>query len=114
MGNREVPADFNLNDGVSDALFIKSHDTDDLLGALSALAINQVLIEAGPKLGSALLKAGIIDEILIYQAPIALGAGPSWLEAIGITTLASAQKLELISSELCGTDIKSRYRVENR
>jgi diaminohydroxyphosphoribosylaminopyrimidine deaminase/5-amino-6-(5-phosphoribosylamino)uracil reductase len=73
-----------------------------------------VLIEAGPKLGSALLTAGIIDEIVIYQAPIALGAGPSWLEDIGITTLTGAQKLELISSELCGTDIKSRYRVEKK
>ena len=114
MGNREVPADFNLNDGISETLFIKSHDAGHLLGALSALAVNQVLIEAGPKLGSALLKAGIIDEIVIYQAPIALGGGPSWLEDIGITTLASAQKVELISSELCGTDIKSRYRVENR
>lgn len=111
MGNREVPANFNLNDGTSETLYVKSHEVSQLLEALGALKLNQVLVEAGPALGSALLMAGIIDEVVIYQAPIALGAGPSWLEDIGITTLADGQKLELISLEVCGRDIKSRYRV---
>jgi diaminohydroxyphosphoribosylaminopyrimidine deaminase/5-amino-6-(5-phosphoribosylamino)uracil reductase len=111
MGNREVPTNFNLNDGTSETLYVKSHEVSQLLEALGALKLNQVLVEAGPALGSALLMAGIIDEVVIYQAPIALGAGPSWLEDIGITTLADGQKLELISSEVCGRDIKSRYRV---
>ena len=114
MGKRAVPANFNLNDGASETIYVKSHEVSELLEVLGAQKINQVLVEAGPALGSALLKAGVINEVVIYQAPIALGAGSSWLEDIGITTLASAQKLELISSEICGSDIKSRYRVENK
>ena len=114
MGKRAVPANFNLNDGASETIYVKSHEIGELLAELDKHKLNQVLIEAGPTLGSALLKAGVIDEVVIYQAPIALGAGSSWLEDIGITTLASAQKLELISSEICGSDIKSRYRVGNR
>jgi diaminohydroxyphosphoribosylaminopyrimidine deaminase/5-amino-6-(5-phosphoribosylamino)uracil reductase len=114
MGNRAVLANFNLNDGASETIYVKSHEVSELLTELDKHKLNQVLIEAGPTLGSALLKAGIIDEVVIYQAPLALGAGPSWLEDIGIATLAGAQKLELISSEVCGSDIKSRYRVGNR
>jgi diaminohydroxyphosphoribosylaminopyrimidine deaminase/5-amino-6-(5-phosphoribosylamino)uracil reductase len=73
-----------------------------------------VLIESGPGLGSALMAAGVIDEILIYQAPVLLGEGKNWLENIGVTTIADARKLTLISTETIGSDIKSRYRVENR
>jgi diaminohydroxyphosphoribosylaminopyrimidine deaminase/5-amino-6-(5-phosphoribosylamino)uracil reductase len=114
MGNRDVPADFNLNDGISETIYVKSHKVEDLLTALEGTAVNQVLVEAGPGLGSALMAAGIIDEVVIYQAPIVLGEGKNWLESIGVTTIAEARKLTLISTQTIGPDIKSRYRVENR
>ena len=114
MGNREIPADFNLNDGKSETLFIQSDNINELLTGISSRPINQVLVEAGPTLGSALFKAGVIDEVVIYQAPIALGAGRNWLEEIGVKTIKDARQLLLISSEIIGPDVKSRYRVENR
>jgi diaminohydroxyphosphoribosylaminopyrimidine deaminase/5-amino-6-(5-phosphoribosylamino)uracil reductase len=114
MGNRDVPADFNLNDGVSETIYVKSHKVEDLLTALEGTAVNQVLVEAGPGLGSALMAAGVIDEVVIYQAPIVLGEGKNWIENIGVTTIADARKLTLISTQEIGPDIKSRYRVENR
>ena len=114
MGGRDLPANFNLNDGKSQTVFLKSHSTDDLLKALDYLPVSQVLVEAGPGLGSALFKAGVIDEIVIYQAPILLGAGTTWLADIGISTLADAMKLSLISSEQIGPDVKSRFRVEKK
>lgn len=114
MGNREIPAEFNLNDGQSETLFVKSHEVSDLLDALKGLGLNQVLVEAGPQLGSALFAAGVIDEVVIYQAPIVLGIGKNWLEDIGVSTINDAIKLSLISTEMSGPDIKSRYRVEKR
>jgi diaminohydroxyphosphoribosylaminopyrimidine deaminase/5-amino-6-(5-phosphoribosylamino)uracil reductase len=84
------------------------------LKALDYLPVNQVLVEAGPVLGSALLAAGVIDEVVIYQAPILLGEGKSWLESIGISTISDARHMTLISTEVIGPDIKSRYRVEKR
>lgn len=114
MGGRDVPADFNLNDGKSQTIFLKSHSVDELLKALDYIPVNQVLVEAGPVLGSSLIAAGVIDEVLIYQAPILLGEGKNWLESIGIETIADARQLTLISTEVIGPDIKSRYRVEKR
>ena len=72
------------------------------------------MVEAGPGLGSALFKAGVIDEVILYQAPIVLGDGKNWLESIGIKSITDARKLTLISTQEIGPDIKSRYRVENR
>jgi diaminohydroxyphosphoribosylaminopyrimidine deaminase/5-amino-6-(5-phosphoribosylamino)uracil reductase len=114
MGLRDVPADFNLRDGESQTIFLKSHSPDELLKALDYIPVNQVLIEAGSTLGSSLFAAGIVDEVVLYQAPILLGAGKNWLEDIGVTTIANAQQLTLFSSEQIGPDLKFRYRVENR
>lgn len=114
MGNREVPVGHNLHDGIGETIFLQSHAPADLLDLLESASVNQVLVEAGPGLGSALMAAGVIDEILIYQAPVLLGEGKNWLENIGVTTIADARKLTLISTETIGSDIKSRYRVENR
>ena len=48
---------------------------------------NQLMIEAGAEFNSALIRAGLIDEILLYQAPSVLGTGKSFLSNLGITTL---------------------------
>ena len=114
MGARDVPADFNLNDGKSQTIFLKSHSIEDLLKALDYIPVNQVLVEAGPELGSALFAAGVIDEVILYQAPILLGAGKNWLEDIGVTTIKDAKELAAPSVTMCGPDFKFRYRVEKR
>jgi diaminohydroxyphosphoribosylaminopyrimidine deaminase/5-amino-6-(5-phosphoribosylamino)uracil reductase len=114
MGTRDVPATFKLNDGKSQTIFLKSHSIEELLKALEYTPVNQVLVEAGSTLGSALFAAGVIDEIVLYQAPIVFGSGKSWLDDIGATNISQARKLSLISSEQIGPDVKFRYRVERR
>ena len=44
-----------------------------LLVALAQRGINEVQVEAGPALCGALLRAGRVDELLLYQAPLLLG-----------------------------------------
>ena len=114
MGEREVPAGFNLHDQLSDTVFIKSKSTDELLNVVKSRALNQVLVEAGSTLGSALMAESLIDEIVLYQAPVLLGEGKTWLEGFGVETIADAAPLTLLSQQMCGPDIKFRYRVEKR
>ena len=45
------------------------------------------MIEAGAEFNSALIRAGLIDEIVLYQAPSIVGLGKSFLSNLGITTL---------------------------
>jgi diaminohydroxyphosphoribosylaminopyrimidine deaminase / 5-amino-6-(5-phosphoribosylamino)uracil reductase len=111
MGERDIPADYNLYQSEGETIFLKSHDVKALLETFSERAVNQVLVEAGPTLGTALLKAGVIDEILIYQAPVLLGAGKNWVADLGIKTIKDGMSLTQISTEQIGPDLKSRYRV---
>jgi diaminohydroxyphosphoribosylaminopyrimidine deaminase/5-amino-6-(5-phosphoribosylamino)uracil reductase len=111
MGEREIPKAFNLHQGEGETIFLKSHNVNALIQALADKPINQVLVEAGPILGTALLKAGIIDEIVIYQAPILFGTGKSWVADLGITTIKDGLSLMQISTEQIGPDQKTRYRV---
>jgi diaminohydroxyphosphoribosylaminopyrimidine deaminase/5-amino-6-(5-phosphoribosylamino)uracil reductase len=111
MGERDIPEDFNLHQGEAGTIFLKSRDVRALIDTLADKAVNQVLVEAGPTLGTALLKAGVIDEILIYQAPVLLGAGKRWVTDLGIKTIDDGMSLTQISTEQIGPDLKSRYRV---
>ena len=111
MGERDIPEDFNLHQGESETIFLKSRDVSALIDTLADKAVNQVLVEAGPTLGTALLKAGVIDEIVIYQAPVLLGAGKSWVTDLGINSIKDGMLLTQISTEQIGPDLKSRYRV---
>ena len=111
MGERDIPKDFKLHQGEGETIFMKSRDVNALINTLAENPVNQVLVEAGPTLGTALLKAGIIDEIVIYQAPVLLGAGKSWVADLGITTIKDGFSLTQISSEQMGPDLKACYRV---
>lgn len=50
-------------------------DLHALMRRLAELEINELLVEAGPVLNGALLQAGLVDELLIYQAAHVLGTG---------------------------------------
>jgi diaminohydroxyphosphoribosylaminopyrimidine deaminase / 5-amino-6-(5-phosphoribosylamino)uracil reductase len=113
-GEQEVPATNKVFDAEARTISVKSKSIPELIKVLSDEGFNQVLVEAGPTLGSALMASGKIDEIIIYQAPKMLGAGKEFVSRLGISTLEDHLKLELISVRQLGSDIKSHYRVKGR
>ncbi len=113
VGQREIPAAANVNDGLSRTHFIRSRDVEDLRRYLVEEKFNHVLVEAGPVLATAMLRAGMVHEIINYQAPKLLGSGPLWVDELGISTLEAAQKLELISTEVIAGDVKIHWKVVN-
>ena len=113
-GEQEVPATNKVFDAEARTISVKSKSIPELINVLSDEGFNQVLVEAGPTLGSALMASGNIDEIIIYQAPKMLGAGKEFVSRLGISTLEDHLKLELISVRQLGSDIKSHYRVKGR
>jgi diaminohydroxyphosphoribosylaminopyrimidine deaminase/5-amino-6-(5-phosphoribosylamino)uracil reductase len=113
-GEQEVPSTNKVFDNEARTVLVKSKSIPDLMNLLSQEGFNQVLVEAGPTFGSALLKSGNIDELVMYQAPKVLGAGKDFVSNLGITTLDDHLDLELISVQRCGSDIKSHYVVKGR
>jgi diaminohydroxyphosphoribosylaminopyrimidine deaminase/5-amino-6-(5-phosphoribosylamino)uracil reductase len=90
-----------------------------LAGVLRYLAererVNEVLVEAGPTLTGALLLDGLIDELILYQAPIIMGDS-----ARGLCHLPQLQhmqdriELKLVETRRIGGDTRLRLSVRNQ
>ena len=113
-GEQEVPSTNRVFDNEARTISVKSKSIPELMKVLSVEGFNQVLVEAGPTLGSALMASGNIDELIIYQAPKMLGAGKEFVSRLGISTLADHLELELLTVKAFGSDIKSHYLVKGR
>ncbi|MBN4053442.1 bifunctional diaminohydroxyphosphoribosylaminopyrimidine deaminase/5-amino-6-(5-phosphoribosylamino)uracil reductase RibD [Haliea sp. AH-315-K21] len=73
---------------------------------------NEVLIEAGSTLAGAFIKAGLVDEIILYMAPKLLGHKALPLFTIpGLESMADQINLEYSDVSLLGKDCRMRVRV---
>jgi len=106
MGKRPIPTDFKLNDKSATTYFLKSNDISELITYLNKLEVNQVLVEAGANLGTALLKHGVIDEVQIYMAPSILGSGQSFVENLQINSLSERINYKIINTKMIDNDLK--------
>ncbi|MET1754456.1 bifunctional diaminohydroxyphosphoribosylaminopyrimidine deaminase/5-amino-6-(5-phosphoribosylamino)uracil reductase RibD [Novosphingobium sp. RD2P27] len=52
--------------------------------------VQYLFVEGGAQAASAFLKAGLVDQLLLYRAPILIGSGRPSLGDIGLSTLAEA------------------------
>jgi len=86
-------------------------DLARVFARLAELEINEVLVEAGPRLTGALLQAGLVDEWLLYVAPVLLGSHARPLAALPpITRIAAARRFEMYESTQIGPDLRLRLR----
>lgn len=85
----------------------------DLTAAIEALGqrgVNELHIEAGYKLNGSLLRTGLVDELLVYQAPLLLGEGRGMVELGGLTALTDVPRYGLIDLVRFGDDLRLRLR----
>ncbi|MFJ3585731.1 bifunctional diaminohydroxyphosphoribosylaminopyrimidine deaminase/5-amino-6-(5-phosphoribosylamino)uracil reductase RibD [Streptomyces sp. NPDC090127] len=81
-------------------------DIPELLAALHQQGVRSVLLEGGPTLAGAFVRAGAVDQIVGYLAPVLLGAGPHALADAGITTLTEALRLDVTETARIGPDLR--------
>ena len=97
----------------------------DLAAMMRDLAVNQEInelhVEAGFKLNGSLLRAGLVDEMVIYLAPKLLGAGMGLAnlpELATLNALPASQDLVYQSAELVGDadhkDLRIVARIRGR
>lgn len=87
-------------------------DLQKLCAHLAARGINEVLVEAGINLHSALLRAGMIDELLIYLAPMLLGDRARGMLDLGeISGMNEVLKLDLREMRAFGADLRILARL---
>ncbi|MFU8832025.1 MAG: bifunctional diaminohydroxyphosphoribosylaminopyrimidine deaminase/5-amino-6-(5-phosphoribosylamino)uracil reductase RibD, partial [Wenzhouxiangella sp.] len=89
-------------------------DLHALIEGLAARDINELHVEAGPRLSGALLEAGLVDELVVYQAPVLLGAGRPMLALPAMEKFSDRLHLELVDSRRVGPDWRFVYRIDVR
>jgi diaminohydroxyphosphoribosylaminopyrimidine deaminase / 5-amino-6-(5-phosphoribosylamino)uracil reductase len=75
-----------------------------LLIELAKRQCNEVLIEAGATLASSFLRAGLLDEVIIYMAPKLLGSLAKPLFDLPLNTMSAALPLKINDVRALGSD----------
>lgn len=57
---------------------------------ISTLPGDHLLVEGGAQTAATFLRAGLVDRLLLYRAPILIGGGRAALGDLGLTTLTDA------------------------
>ncbi len=77
---------------------------------ISGLDVNRLFVEGGTQTAAAFLKAGLVDRLLLYRAPIIVGEGKSALADIGLERLDDAHgNWTLTGSRKFGPDRMELY-----
>jgi diaminohydroxyphosphoribosylaminopyrimidine deaminase/5-amino-6-(5-phosphoribosylamino)uracil reductase len=84
-------------------MVIRTRDPAEVLKALSDRT--DVLLEGGPTLAGAFLRAGVIDRILAYVAPILLGGPITAVDDVGVPSIARALRWRYDGVERVGPDL---------
>ena len=112
-GEQELPKAAHVFDDAAKTVVVKSKDLELLVEKLNDLGINHVFVEAGPTLGSAMLDACLLDELVVYQAPSLLGSGKTFFTFDYPSTISNQMRLDHISTDVLAGDVKSVYRIRN-
>ncbi|HTP72509.1 MAG TPA: bifunctional diaminohydroxyphosphoribosylaminopyrimidine deaminase/5-amino-6-(5-phosphoribosylamino)uracil reductase RibD [Burkholderiaceae bacterium] len=80
-------------------------DLRAVLAELAGRGVNELHVEAGPTLTGALLRAGLVDELLVYLAPKLIGDGRGMVD-VRLTELSQAWPLRFESMQSIGDDLR--------
>lgn len=85
-------------------------DLAAVMQRLAALEANEVLVEAGAGLNGALLDAGLVDELVVYLAPVVLGGDAFGMFASRpLEGMAQRHAFEFAGLRRVGADLKLTY-----
>jgi diaminohydroxyphosphoribosylaminopyrimidine deaminase/5-amino-6-(5-phosphoribosylamino)uracil reductase len=118
-GSKDVPVPESLASSGARCLSLPSSEgvisLSALMTELAEIGLNEVQVEAGAGLCGALLNARLVDEILIYQAPVLLGNGGPGPFAFGpLESMAERTHLKVLENVNFGGDTRIRLKPEFR
>jgi diaminohydroxyphosphoribosylaminopyrimidine deaminase / 5-amino-6-(5-phosphoribosylamino)uracil reductase len=78
VGATKQPRRLAFGHGPSE-LEVRGGPLEEELRALAADGVQSLLLEGGPTLATAFLRAGLVDKLLVFVAPVLSGSGPRFL-----------------------------------
>ena len=111
MGERSLDAGRKVLGDDAETLHLRTRDPQAVLEELYARGRQHVFLEGGPTVAAAFLRAGLVDEVVAYVAPMLLGAGRAAVGDLAITTIADALRLAITDVALLGEGSDATVRL---
>ena len=108
IGERELPIESRVFNDDAQTIQLRTHSLHGILDALWQEGIKHVWVEGGPTVASHFARLGLVDEFLIYLAPMLLGGDRTAIRDIGIENITGAKALEFVEVKQLGNDILIR------
>jgi diaminohydroxyphosphoribosylaminopyrimidine deaminase / 5-amino-6-(5-phosphoribosylamino)uracil reductase len=93
MGERVLDPAHRVFGPEAETLHLHTRNPEAALKELFSRDRQHVFLEGGPTLAAAFVRAGLVDEVVAYVAPMLLGAGRNAVADLGITTISDALHL---------------------
>ncbi|MBL3688106.1 bifunctional diaminohydroxyphosphoribosylaminopyrimidine deaminase/5-amino-6-(5-phosphoribosylamino)uracil reductase RibD [Leucobacter zeae] len=84
------------------------------LASLRTRGVLRVFVEGGPTIASALIAAGLVDDVLVYIAPALLGGPKLALGDIGVASMDGIARLRIEREERLGADLLLHAAIDSR
>jgi diaminohydroxyphosphoribosylaminopyrimidine deaminase/5-amino-6-(5-phosphoribosylamino)uracil reductase len=81
-------------------------DLHAVMARLAEREVNELLVECGPRLAGSFLEAGLVDELIVYVAPVLLGADASPLTALAGSSAERLEALEITDVKRIDADMR--------
>jgi diaminohydroxyphosphoribosylaminopyrimidine deaminase/5-amino-6-(5-phosphoribosylamino)uracil reductase len=105
VGDSAVPANFNIFNDQAPTLHLQTRDLNQVMVELYARGVKHVWVEGGPTLASKFVAANLVDEFVVYLAPMLLGGTRNALGEIGVASMPQAKHLAIRSTQTLGNDL---------
>ena len=81
-------------------LELVSGPLEDELRRLGTEGVQSLLLEGGPTLAMSFLRAGLVDKLLLFVAPLVSGSGPRWMDALAEPLTVAGFETERIGADV--------------
>jgi diaminohydroxyphosphoribosylaminopyrimidine deaminase / 5-amino-6-(5-phosphoribosylamino)uracil reductase len=110
LGERELDLNLRVFNDKAETVHLHTRNIHGALAELWARGIKHVFVEGGPEVASHFERLNLVDEYLTYLAPVLLGGDRVSLKDIGVGSIDSAHRLEILEQRMLGQDIFIRAR----
>lgn len=105
LGERQIPADFNIFNDQAQTIQLETRDLNQTMVQLHARGIKHVWVEGGPAVASQFVAHNLVNEYLVYLAPMLLGGPNTALQNIGVASMPQAKDLRINETHKLGNDL---------
>ena len=110
LGESEIPKALRVHNDRAETLHLRTRNIQEALAELFSRGVKHLWVEGGPNVASEFVKLGLVDEFIIYLAPMLLGGPRVALEDIGVGSMAEAIDIEIVEQKLLDNDLFIRAR----